>query len=346
MLTTQRFGRIGLGCMGLSGNYGKGLSDDAFIALIKDALNLGIRIFDTADCYDETSDGKGGQGASGHNERLLGQALHESGIARADLCIASKCGFVTKDWSIDLSPRHIHEACEASLENLNTAYIDIYYLHRLPKTKQALTHCLEALMVLLHEGKIKQVGLSEASAEMIQHAHDYFVSVGMPNALAAVENEFSLFTQEVLHNGVLTTCQRLGLAFVPYSPLCRGLLTDVMNKDSIFIDGDFRAMLPRFQGNNFLANLAIKDELALFAKNKGCSLPQLALAWLLTQGNFIFPIPGSRKLSRIQENLGALDVSLNANDLHEIDIIVNGLVQGDRYTDAMRKMQNLPAHNH
>lgn len=342
MLTTQQFGRIGLGCMGLSGNYGRGLSDEDFIALIKGAVELGVRIFDTADCYDETSDGKGELGASGHNERLLGQGLRESGVARAEFCIASKCGFLTSDWSLDLSQEHIRQACEASLSNLNMLYIDIYYLHRLPKTKQELIHCLEVLVVLIHEGKIKQVGLSEASGEMIQYAHDYFISVGMPNAIAAVENEFSLFTQEVLHNGVLASCQRLGLAFVSYSPLCRGLLTDTIHKDTVFTNGDFRAWLPRFQGDNFLANLAIKDKLAVFARNKGCSLSQLALAWLIAQGDFIFPIPCSRKLSRIHENLGALEVSLDVNDLCEIDTIINGRVQGDRYTETMRKMQHLP----
>ncbi len=341
MLTTHQFGRIGMGCMGLSGNYGHGLSHHDFVALIKDAVSLGIRIFDTADCYDETTNGKQSSGASGHNERLLGQGLRESNIVRSELYIASKCGFLTTDWSLDLSPEHIRKACEQSLINLDTTYIDTYYLHRLPKTKSELIKCLDMLATLMHENKIKQIGLSEASAKSIEYTHRYFKNLGMPHAIGAIENEFSLFTQDVLHNGVLAACQALGIAFVPYSPLCRGLLTDTMSKDFTFSNGDFREFLPRFQGDNFLANLKIKEKLALFAKSKGFTLSQLALAWLVSQGDFIFPIPGSRHLSRLQENLGALEITLHADDLQHIQEIIADQVQGDRYTADMREAQHL-----
>lgn len=343
MLTTGQFGKIGLGCMGLSGNYGAGLSDEAFIALIKGAIDQGIRIFDTADCYDETSAGKRTSGVTGHNERLLGRGLREAGIPRDEVLIASKCGFIPGEWDLDLSPEHIRAACEQSLLNLGVSYIDIYYLHRLPETITELNACLDTMAELIHEGKIRGVGLSEPSAEMIRYASTFLKRLGLPHAICAVESEFSIFSPHVLHNGVLATCHALDIAFVPYSPLCRGLLTDAMTSSSYFTDGDFREYLPRFQGENFLANIDMKEQLSLLAKEKGCTLSQLALAWVMAQGDFIFPIPGTRQLSRLSENLGALTIQLTPQDVERIHAVVPNGAKGDRYTIEMRQAQLLPA---
>ncbi len=333
---------MGLGLMGLSGNYGAGLGDKEFIELIHGALNLGVRIFDTADAYDRSVGDEVKAGASGHNERLLGKALGNSGIHRENYFIATKCGFLTSDWSLDLSPKHILEACEQSLKNLHTPYIDLFYIHRVPLETVELNHALDALAKLIKEGKIHFAGLSEANAAQIRHAHEHFNKIGLPKALLAVENEFSIFSPHHLYDGVIDTCRELGIAFVPYSPLARGMLTEAMKPDTRFGEGDFRALLPRFQGDNFRFNLAMRDRLAEYARKKGCTLPQLALAWVMAQSSFIFPIPGTRNLARLAENLGALQVHLTAKDLEQIHSIVPEGARGDRYTPEMRKTQNLP----
>lgn len=342
MLKTGKFGRVGLGCMGLSGNYGSGLSDQKFIDFIKGALQQGVRIFDTADSYDETSGGKRASGAHGHNERMLGRSLKLAGIPRNQIFIASKCGFIPGKWNLDFSSNHIRQSCEDSLINLRVSYIDLYYLHRVPGKIDEFEDSLDTLAQLIREGKIGGVGLSEPTEPMIRHADNYFRSLGMPGALHAVESEFSIFSPHVLYNGILSACYELGVAFVPFSPLCRGLLTDAMTKETTFNDGDFREHLSRFQGENFSANLAMRDELKKLAVEKGCSVSQLALAWVLAHNDCTYPIPGTRSLIRLAENMDAFNVKLTVADLVRIREIVPQGAIGDRYTAEMRKAQNLP----
>jgi len=338
----NKFGKMGIGLMGLSGNYGAGLTDAEFIEFIHGALKLGVQIFDTADAYDRSIGDEAKPGASGHNERLLGKALNSSGVMREHIFIATKCGFLTSDWSLDLSPKHIREACEQSLKNLRTPYIDLFYIHRVPKNQAEFKSALDTLAKLIQEKKIHYAGLSEASAAQIRFAHEYFKQLGMPNALLAVENEFSIFSPHNLDDGVLDACRELGIAFMPYSPLARGMLTEAMKPDTRFGEGDFRGMLPRFQGENFKVNLAMRDRLAKLAAKKGCTLAQLALAWAMAQSGFICPIPGTKSLARLSENLGALKVHLTAKDLEEIHSICPKGAKGDRYTPEIRKVQNLP----
>ncbi len=339
----SKFGRMGLGLMGLSGNYGPGLADREFIDFIHGAVQLGVRIFDTADAYDRSTGNEAKAGASGHNERALGKALESSGIGREKFFIATKCGFLTTDWSLNLSPKHILDACSHSLKNLRTPYIDLFYIHRVPLEKEGFKQALDALGKLIHEGKIHYAGISEANAEQIRFAHKYFKEIGLPKGLLAVENEFSIFSPHHLQDGVIDACRELGIAFVPYSPLGRGMLTEAMKPDTRFEEGDFRAILPRFNGENFRANLAMRDRLAELARKKGCTLPQLALAWTMAQGDFVFPIPGTKNLNRLAENWGALKVHLTTKDLEQIHAIAPKGAIGDRYTPEIRKMQNLPA---
>lgn len=344
-MLTGKFGKIGLGLMGLSGNYGEGLSDVDFIAFVHGALDRGVRMFDTADAYDRTAGEDVKPGASGHNERLLGAAIsaYKGEINREDIFVASKCGFDPTDWSLNLNPTYIRKACERSLENLGAGYIDLYYLHRVPRSLEAFEPCLEVLVQLIKEGKIRHVGLSEASSAFIRFAHDYFVHAGLPHALLAVESEFSIFSPHHLYDGVISTCDELGIAFVPYSPLCRGLLTEAFTEATTFGAGDFRALLPRFQGENFIANLALRDELAKIAAEKGCTLSQLALAWTMAKGSHIFPVPGTRSLKRLEENRAAVSVHLSPDDLARIARAVpKEGAHGERYTEAMRRGQNLP----
>jgi aryl-alcohol dehydrogenase-like predicted oxidoreductase len=344
-MLTGKFGKMGLGLMGLSGNYGEGLSDKDFIAFVQGALDRGMRMLDTADAYDRTAGEDVKPGASGHNERLLGEAIrtYTGALSREDIFIASKCGFDPADWSLNLNAAYIRKACEQSLENLGLGYIDLYYLHRVPRTLEEFEPCLEVLAQLISEGKIHHVGLSEASPAFIRFAHDYFTRIGMPQALLAVESEFSIFSPHHLYDGVISSCDELGIAFVPYSPLCRGLLTEAFTAGTTFGAGDFRALLPRFNGENFLANLAMRDELAKIAAEKSCTLSQLALAWTIAKGKYVFPIPGTRSLKRLEENLGAASVNLTDVDLARIARIVSKEgAHGERYTEAMRKGQNLP----
>lgn len=336
-----QFGRMGIGLMGLSGHYGPGLKDEKAIEFIHDAVSQGVRIFDTADIYGRTD--SAAEGETGHNEKLLGQAWPRSGIQREDLFIGTKCGLIPQVWSVNVTPEHIRESCMRSLQNLKTSYIDLYYLHRLPVTYDELAPCLEVLAELICEGKIHHVGLSEAQPQFIRYVHAYFEAAKQPHALLAVQSELSLFSPHTLYDGVIETCRHLNLAFVPYSPLCRGLLTESVQETAIVANGDVRPLLPRFQGENFKKNLRIRDQLAELARHKKCSLPQLALAWVMAQGDFVFPIPGCSHIKRLTENLGALQVRLSAEDLQRIQGIVpkNG-AYGDRYPEIIRQIQNLP----
>lgn len=328
---------IGLGCMSMTGNYEADRDEAQSVQTILESYKLGVNFFDTADMY-----------GNGSNELLLGRALHEElKKNRENIIIATKCGFITKTdqglyWGLDFSAKHIKTACADSLSRLGLHYIDVYYLHRQP-TKDQFEESLQALVELLIEKKIRYIGLSEADANNIRNAHAFFARAGFPDKLVAVQSEFSLLTQDPLHNDVLATCEELGISFVPYSPLSRALLTpaDKISEAFDFAEGDFRAALPRFQGENFKSNLAIRDELAKIAEMKTCSLPQLALAWVIAQGTSVIPIPGTRHLKHVKDNLGALNIVLTKQDMVAISRIVGNGGNGLRYTQELLKMQNI-----
>ena len=337
MITRQlgelKVSEMGLGCMGMSAYYEKDHDETTSIANIQAAYQAGVTLFDTADKY-------------GDSEILLGKALRSVfDTARDSVVIATKCGFITKangDVGLDLSPEHIQFSCQTSLEKMGLDYIDLFYLHRLPEASD-LDASLQALAELIQAGKIKYFGVSEANATEIRQIYTYFKQQGLAHHFAAVQSEFSLFTQDPLHNGVIETCRELGIGFVPYSPLARALLTppSKLNENTVFADDDFRSILPRFQGSNFKENLSIRDRLHQLAEKKQCTLPQLALAWVLAQGDFIVPIPGTRKIKNMIDNLGAVRLHLNQADLLEIAKIVGNGAEGERYTEAMRTVQNI-----
>ncbi len=324
---------IGLGCMGLSGHYEQDLSDNESIKLIQKAFELGITFFDTADIY-----------GAGHNEKLLGNAfksiLNEN---RNQVVIATKCGLDPQDFSVNLDYKYIIEACTNSLARLNIDYIDLYYLHRTSSDLGKFKRALDALTKLLENNLIRYIGLSEASVDTINFTYEYFDKLDLLNHFIAVQSEFSLFTQNVKYNEVLRTCNELGLAFVAYSPLSRALLStkEKMHSDFAFQDGDFRGLLPRFQGDNFKANLEIRDSLERIAINKNCSVPQLALSWLIAQEGSIFPIPGTRKITNLINNINTLSVKLNQEDLEQINKIMEQQVMGQRYTEEMVQKQGI-----
>lgn len=326
---------IGLGCMGMSANYEADRDEARSMQTILETYQLGVNFFDTADMYGE-----------GTNETLLGRALRpELMNNREKIIIATKCGFISDSqggWYLDLSAKHIKAACIASLKRLQIDYIDLYYLHRLP-LKEQFIESLQALVELLTEQKIHYVGLSEATVDQIRWANDYFSQAGFSDKLVAIQSEFNLLTQLPLQNGVLKVCEELDISFVPYSPLSRALLTPVnkMNQAFNFTGGDFRAHLPRFQGENFKANLAIRDELAKIAEAKNCSLPQLALAWVIAQGKNVIPIPGTRQLNHVRDNVGAMGIVLTEQEMAAINNVVTDGGYGLRYPQEILKLQNL-----
>jgi len=321
-MKTRRLGRngpvvsaIGLGCMSMSQSYG--LPDEAGgRATIHRALDLGVNFLDTADVYGPFT-----------NEELVGRSIQGR---RDEVFLATKCGFVPggpdRPGGVDGSPRHIREACDASLRRLGVRTIDLYYLHRVdPKTP--IEESVRAMAGLVQEGKVRFLGLSEVSAKTLRRA----MAV---HPITAVQSEYSLWTRDP-EDGVLPACRELGVGFVPFSPLGRGFLSGTVRSLNGLPENDFRRGVPRFAPENLEQNLRLVDQLIAVAKDKGCTPAQLALAWVLAQGAEIVPIPGTKRTKYLEENLAAVDLSLSAADLERIGrAMPKGAVAGERYSPA------------
>ena len=303
---------IGLGCMGMSEFYVGG-SEQESIATIHHALDRGVTFLDTADMY--------GWGA---NEELVGRAIADR---RDDVFLATKFGNVRgpngEFLGVRGDPEYVRSACEASLKRLNVDTIDLYYQHRVD-TEVPIEDTVGEMAKLKEEGKIRFLGQSEAAPQTIRKAHQV-------HAITAVQTELSLWSRDA-EAEVLPTVRELGIGYVAYSPLGRGFLTGQFKSPDDFPEGDFRKNHPRFQGENFDKNIELVREVEAIAKEKGCTTAQLALAWVLAQGDDVVPIPGTKHVKYLDDNIGALDVKLSADDLKRLDAILPpGAAAGDRY---------------
>lgn len=306
---------LGLGCMGMSEFYGAG-DDEESVATIHRALDLGIAFLDTSDMYGR-----------GHNEELVGRAIKDR---RDEVVLATKFGIVRTDdpreRGITGRPEYVRQACDASLARLGVDVIDLYYQHRVDRTVP-IEETVGAMGELVEVGKVRFLGLSEAAPATIRRA----VSV---HPVAALQTEYSLWSRDP-EDEILPTCRELGIGFVAYSPLGRGFLTGGITRFSDLAEDDFRRFSPRFQGENFDRNLALVDRIKALAGEKGCTPSQLALAWLLAQGEDIVPIPGTKRRRYLEENAAAIDVRLSAEDLTRIaELAPVGVAAGDRYPEA------------
>ncbi|MCX7314044.1 MAG: aldo/keto reductase [Alphaproteobacteria bacterium] len=304
---------IGLGCMSFSGTYGPS-EDAAAIALIHEALDAGITMFDSSDAYGK-----------GQNETLVGQAL--KGL-RSSAVIATKFGNLGGAGGkyADGRPEFVMNSCEASLKRLGIETIDLYYAHRIDPAVP-IEDTVGAMAKLVQQGKVRALGLSEAAPKTIARAHKV-------HPIAAVQNEFSLLYREQADDTRKTT-RDLGISFVAYAPLGRGLLTSDIADPSTLSDGDTRKRQPRYAGDNLAHNRALAEKVETIAKRKGCTPAQLALAWVLAQGSDVIPIPGTKQTKRMLENIGALSVKLTDADLAEIaSAVPAGSVKGTRYPEA------------
>jgi aryl-alcohol dehydrogenase-like predicted oxidoreductase len=314
---------IGFGAMsiGIADTYTSSVrDDDAAVALIHRALDLGVTFIDTADAY-------------GSSERQVGKALKGR---RDSVVLATKFGFVNErsgqNQRIDGSPAHVREACEASLERLGVDHIDLYYLHRVD-ANVPIEETVGAMAELVRQGKVRHLGLSEPNPATLRRAHHV-------HPIAAVQNEYSLWTRDP-EEAMLPTARELGIAVVAYSPLGRGFLAGRFRKPEDLAPDDWRRNNPRFQGDNFRKNLALADRVRELAEEKRCTPAQLALAWLLRRHNDVIPIPGTSALKRLEENVGAVDVPLRAGDLERIEQIApRGVAAGERYNATMMQLTN------
>jgi aryl-alcohol dehydrogenase-like predicted oxidoreductase len=310
---------LGLGCMGMSEYYGAH-DDSESLATLRRALERGVNFLDTADIYGPYT-----------NEELVGRALR----GRRDAAfLATKFGFL-RDANpaarlVDGRPERVRQACEASLKRLQVAHIDLYYLHRVDASVP-IEDTVGAMAQLVRAGKVRHLGLSEVSAQTLERAHRV-------HPITALQSEYSLWTRDP-EDGILQSCERLGIGLVAYSPLGRGFLTGTIRSPDDFDSDDYRRTNPRFQGENFTRNLALVDKVRSLARTKGCSPAQLALAWVMAQGQHIVPIPGTRRVRNLEENLGALEVHLDAAELAAIEAVFPaGITAGARYPEAMLRL--------
>ena len=314
---------IGLGAMGMSQSYGPGPDRDANIALLRAAVERGVTFFDTAEVYGPFV-----------NEELVGEALQP---VRDQVVIATKFGFAFdadgRQTGLSSRPEHIKQVADASLKRLRTDRIDLFYQHRV-NPDVPIEDVAGAVRELIAAGKVKHFGMSEAAASTVRRAHAV-------QPVTACQNEYSLWWRRP-EDEILPMCAELGIGLVPYSPLGKGFLTGKIDANTAFTDGDIRATIPRFEADARKANQALVDLLGAIAERKNATTAQIALAWLLAQRPWIVPIPGTRRLERLEENIGAADVELTAGDLEEIETAAAGIdVQGARYPEQLERMTNL-----
>jgi aryl-alcohol dehydrogenase-like predicted oxidoreductase len=312
---------VGLGCMGMSFGYGPAGDKQEMISVIRAAVERGVTFFDTAEVYGPYT-----------NEELVGEALVPF---REQVVIATKFGFkldpnTGKQAGLDSRPEHIKEVAEASLKRLHTDVIDLFYQHRVDPNVP-IEDVAGAVKELIQEGKVKHFGLSEAGVQTIRRAHKV-------QPVTAVQSEYSLWWREP-ESEVIPTLEELGIGFVPFSPLGKGFLTGKISEDTKFDKSDFRNIVPRFTPENRKANQALVDLVGRFAQQKKSTPAQVALAWLLAQKPWIVPIPGTTKLHRLEENIGAVNVAHSPEDLRELAAAASKIVvQGARYPEELQKM--------
>ena len=309
---------IGLGCMGMTDFYTTGSDTQEAVATLHRTLELGVTLLDTADMYGPHT-----------NETLIGKAIAGK---RDQVFLASKFGFVRDPANptvrrVNGRPEYIREAIEGTLKRLGVETLDLYYQHRIDP-QVAIEETVGAMAELVKQGKVRYLGLSEASAASLERAHKV-------HPISALQSEYSLWSRDQEDNGCLAACQRLGIAFVPYSPLGRGFLTGALKNPDDFAADDYRRSSPRFQGENFAKNLRLVDRVKTLAAEKGITAGQLALAWVLAQGDYLIPIPGTKQRKYLEENVAAVDVTLSAVELSALaSIFEAGATAGSRYPEA------------